>query len=172
MYQMQKAAKRRRIYLSPNVAGPWMILKPQNPGCGLFVLLPHRVHLPCQIGSTTMILIWTLTSLFRLLLESPKESSPLLNRHLTCPSQLYPKRILKAVLHPLQTLRALSHQKLFHQRHIKYLPRHLGLLFLYRPTIPLPHHLFAIHPHDFPLINHGVFLAPAILFTSLPWTFH
>ena len=169
---MQKAAKRRRIYPSPSVAAPLTILKPQNLGCGLFDLLPQRVYPPCQIGSMTMTLIWTLTFLFHLLLESLKESSRLLNRHSTCPSQLYPKQILEVVLPPLQTLRALAHQKLSRQRYVKRLPHRLGLLSLYRLTIPSPHHLFAIHPHDFPLTNHGVFLAPVILFTSLPWTFH
>ncbi len=172
MYHMQKAVKRKRIYPSPNVAALLTIPKLQNPGCGLFDLLPQRVHPPCQIGRMTMTLIWTLTFLFRLLLDSLKENSLSLNRRSTCPSQHCPMRILEAVLHPLQTLRALLHQKLFHQRHVKPLLHHLGLLFLYHPTIPLPHHPFAIHPHDFLLINHGAFLAPVILFISLPWTFH
>jgi hypothetical protein len=79
-------------------------------------------------------------------------------------------QILETVLHPLQTLRALLHQNLFRQRYVKPPPHHLDLLFLYRPTIPLPLHPFAIHPHDFPLINHGAFLAPVTLFTSPPWT--
>jgi hypothetical protein len=45
-----------------------------------------------------MTLIWTLTSQCRLLLESFKENSRLLNRPSTCPGQLYPKQILEAVL--------------------------------------------------------------------------
>jgi hypothetical protein len=169
---MQKAVRRRRTYLSPNVAAPLMILKPQNPGCGLFGLLPQRAHPPCQIGRMTMTLIWMMTFLSHLLLESLKENSLLLNRHSTYPSQHGPNRILEAVLHLLQSLRVLLHQKLPHQRHVKPLPHHLDLLFLYRHTTPLPLHPFAIHPHGFPLINHGVFLAPVIHFTSLPWTFH
>lgn len=168
----KKAVKRRRICPSPNVAALLTILKPQNPGCGLSDLLPRPAHPPCQIGRMILTLIWTPTFQFRLLLESLKDNSLFLSRHSTCPSQHCPKRILEAVLHPLQTLRALLHQKLFHQRHVKLLPHHLGLLFLYRPTIPLPHRPFAIHPRDFPLTNHGAFLAPVILFTSLPWTFH
>ena len=45
-----------------------------------------------------MTLIWTLTSLCRLLLRSLKENSRLLNRPSTCPVQLYPTQILEAVL--------------------------------------------------------------------------
>jgi hypothetical protein len=52
--QIRKVVRRRRICWSPNVAALLTILKSQNPGCGLFDLLPRRARRPCQKGKMIM----------------------------------------------------------------------------------------------------------------------
>jgi hypothetical protein len=107
--------------------------------------------------------------MFRPLPASPEENFPPSSRRSTCPGHRYFKLISGTVLHLLQTLRALSHQKLLL---MKRLPRPLCQLFLYPLTIPSSHRLSVTLPHVFRPTNHGGSLAPATPFTLLLWTSH
>src|SRR6266478_6102286 len=109
--------------------------------------------------------------MLRPLPASPKENFPSSSRRSTCPGHHYSKLISEIVLRLLQTLRALSHQKLPH--HImKRFPPPPCQLSLSPLIIPLPHHPFVTLLHVFRPINRGGSPAPATHFTSLLWTPH